>query len=90
MNYNIVLTEAQNKALEYVSDPTEWINHAINNRCRQAINEICKIYTEHKLNNNEPITAVGKDAMVFAAFEEGLVKTAIQRNEDAGEAELAE
>lgn len=82
MNYNITLTEAQNKALEYVSEPTDWINNAVNNRCRQAINEICRIYTEYKLNNNEPITAVGKDAMVLAAFEEGIVKTSVQRNQE--------
>ena len=79
MDYNISLTEAQNKALEYVSDPTDWINHAVNNRCRQAISEICTIYMDKKLEENEPITVVGKDAMVLAAFNEGIVKTAAQR-----------
>ena len=82
MNYNITLTEAQNKALEYVSEPTDWINHAVNNRCRQAINEICRIYTEYKLNRDEPITVIGKDAMVLAAFEEGIVTTSEQRNQE--------
>lgn len=83
MNYTVTLTEAENKAMEYVAaDPQEWIDNAAHNRARIAIDEICAIYTQHKLNNNEPITAVGKDAMVMAAFEEGIVKTGAERNEE--------
>ena len=58
-------------------------DNAAENRGRSAIDEICKIYTDHKLNNNEASTVVGKDAMVLAAFEEGLVKTGVQRNQEA-------
>lgn len=83
MDYIVTLTEAETKAMEYIAaDPQEWIDNAAHNRARIAIDEICKIYTDHKLNNNEPITAVGKDAMVLAAYEEGLVKTGAQRNEE--------
>ena len=52
-------------------------------RARKAINEICDLYVKHKLDNNEPITATNKSDMVLAAYEEGLVKTAAQRNEEA-------
>ena len=69
--------------MEYTAASVQdWIDNAAHNRARIAIDEICKIYTDHKLNNNEAITVVGKDAMVLAAFEEGLVKTAAQRNQE--------
>ena len=41
-----------------------------------AINEICALYTNHKLENDEAITVVGKDAMVSAAYSEGLIQSA--------------
>ena len=47
---------------------------AATNRYRIAIDEICALYTNHKLDNNEPITAVGKAAMVDAAYAEGVIK----------------
>jgi len=85
-DYTITLTEAETKAMEYAAASVQyWIDNATHNRARIAIDEICNIYTEHKLKNNEPITVVGKDAMVLAAFEEGLVKTVAQRNEEAAE-----
>jgi len=84
MEYTVILSEAEHKSLEYVSAVVEdWINSAIHNRASNAMDEICKIYTEYKISHNEPITAIGRDAIVLAAFEEGLVKTAAQRNEEA-------
>jgi len=87
MDYTVTLTEAENKAMEYVAaSPQEWIDNAIHNRARKGIDEICTLYTNYKLENNEPITAVGKDAMVLAAFEEGVVRSGAER---AIEAEAA-
>ena len=87
MDYTVTLTEAENKAMEYVAaSPQDWIDNAVHNRARKGIDEICTLYTNYKLENNEPITAVGKDAMVLAAFEEGIVKTGAER---AVEAEAA-
>ena len=84
MDYTVTLTEAEDKAMQYAAaSVSDWIDNATHNRARIAIDEICKIYTDYKLTNNEPITVVGKDAMVLAAFEEGLVKTGAQRNEEA-------
>ena len=84
MDYIVTLTEAEDKAMQYAAaSVSDWIDNAAHNRARIAIDEICKIYTDYKLTNNEPITVVGKDAMVLAAFEEGLVKTAAQRDEEA-------
>ena len=87
MDYTVTLTEAENKAMEYVAaSPQEWIDNAVHNRARKGIDEICIFYTNYKLENNEPIIAVGKDAMVLAAFEEGVVKSGAER---AIEAEAA-
>jgi predicted FMN-binding regulatory protein PaiB len=83
MDYTITLTEAEAKAMQYVAvDPQDWIDNAVHNRARIAIDEICDLYVKHKLENNQPITATNKPDMVLAAYEEGLVKTAAQRNEE--------
>ena len=82
MDYTVTLTEAQRKALEYVAlDASEWINNAATARADNAIDEICAIYTNHKLDNNEAITVVGKDAIVLAAYSEGLIQSAATRSE---------
>lgn len=83
MDYTITLTEAENLALQYVAaDPQEWIDNAATNRARIAIDEICDLYVKNKLENNQPITATNKPDMVLAAYAEGLIKTAAQRNEE--------
>lgn len=83
MNYTIVLSEAEDLALQYVAaDPQEWIDNAAHNRARIAIDEICDLYVKTKLENNQPITATNKEDMVLAAYEEGLVKTVIERNQE--------
>jgi hypothetical protein len=87
MDYTVTLTEAENKAMEYASaDVQDWIDNAAHNRARIAIDEICDLYVKHKLDNNEAITATNKPDMVLAAYEEGLVKTAAERNEEASAA----
>ena len=81
MNYTITLSEAQNKAMTNIAlDVDTWITNVVESRAQAAIDDICKIYTEHKLNNNEAITVIGKDAMVLAAFEEGIVTTVEAQN----------
>jgi len=83
MDYTITLTEAEDLALQYVAaDPQDWIDNAATNRARIAIDEICDLYVKHKLDNNHPITATNKPDMVLAAYDEGLIKTAAQRNEE--------
>lgn len=80
MDYTITLTETENKAMQYIAeDVYDWIDNAAKNRARIAIDEICQIYTSYKLEKNEPITAVGKDEMVLAAFDEGVVLTLVDR-----------
>lgn len=84
MDYTITLTEAEDLALQYVAaDAQEWIDNAATNRARIAIDEICDLYVKYKLENDQPITATNKADMVLAAYEEGIVKTAAQRNQEA-------
>ena len=83
MNYTISLSDAQQKAMEYVAgDVNEWIQNAVANRIRKSTEEITGIYTQTKIANNEAITAVGSDAIITAAFNENIVKTAAQRAAD--------
>jgi hypothetical protein len=44
MKYTITLTEAEDKALSYVAlSQQDWIDNAVHERCRVAIDEIVKI-----------------------------------------------
>jgi hypothetical protein len=77
--YNITLTEAENKALSYVAlAQQDWIDNAVHERCRLAIEEIVALTVQKCLETNTAIPG-SKDAMVDLAFEQGWVKTAAQR-----------
>jgi hypothetical protein len=75
--YTITLTDAQDKALSVVAvDQQDWIENAVFERCRIAIDEIVNAEVQRKLAANEPITG-SKDDIVMAAD----VETAAERNE---------
>ena len=82
--YTITLSDAQDKALSVVAlDQQDWIENAIFERCRIAIDEIVNAEVQRKLAANEPITG-SKDDIVMAAD----VETAAERRARL-EAELA-
>ena len=86
--YTITLSEAENKALSYATlAQQDWIDNAVHERCRVAIDEIVQLAVTHFLAVGEPIPAT-REAIVERAFELGLVKTAAQRKAEA-EAEAA-
>jgi hypothetical protein len=88
MNYTITLTAAEDAALSAVAfSQDDWIQNAVHERCRIAIDEIAKICVEQCLANNIQIPG-SKDAMVDMAFQNGWVKTVAQRQAEA-EAEAA-
>lgn len=88
MNYQITLTEAEDKALSYVAfSQQEWIDNATHERCRLAIDEIVAIAVENFLATGIQIPAT-KEEIVALAFSTGLVKTAAERQAEA-EAEVA-
>ena len=83
MEYTIILTDAEDKALSYASvSQQDWINSAVHNRCRIAIDEIVDIYTKRALDKGVQIPAT-RELIVADAFTRGWVKTAQQRNEEA-------
>jgi hypothetical protein len=87
-NYTTTLTEAENKALSYAAlSQQEWIDNAVHERCRLAIEEIVALTVQKCLETNTQIPG-SKDAMVELAFTQGWVKTAAQRQAEA-EAEAA-
>jgi hypothetical protein len=67
MKYTITLTDAQQKALEYVTyDPQEWIENAVHNRCRIAIDEIVNLEVDRITSQGGEISGT-KDDIVLAA-----------------------
>lgn len=59
--YTVELTEAQQKALEYVAvDPAEWIRNVVHNRCRMAMEDIYSAEVE-RMTNDPNITAIPAD-----------------------------
>jgi hypothetical protein len=74
--YTITLTDAEDKALGYVAkSQQEWIDNAIKNRCRIAIDEIFALETERISATGGEISGT-KEEIVLSAN----VKSAAQRD----------
>ena len=74
--YTITLSDAEDKALHVVAlSAQDWIDNAIHNRCRIAIDEIVNAEVQRKLAAGEAITG-SKDDIVMAAD----VESAAERN----------
>ena len=83
MNYTITLTPAENSALGYAAlSQQEWIDNAIHERCRIAIDEISKVCVEQCLETGIQIPG-SKEAMVELAFDQGWVKSVADRQAEA-------
>ena len=81
--YTITLTEAEDKALSHAAQSQDnWIQNAVHERCRVAIEEIVTLTVQKCLDTNTAIPG-SKDAMVELAFTKGWVKTAAQRVAEA-------
>ena len=73
-SYTVGITTAEYKALQSVTaDQKGWLENAIQNRARIAIEVIQNNYTTFKINKGEAITAVGTTAIIEAAYNEGIV-----------------
>ena len=89
MDYTITLSAAEDKALSYAAvSQQDWIDNAVHERCRLAIDEIVQITVAKCLETNTQIPG-SKDAMVDLAFAQGWVKTAAERQEEAEAAAAA-
>lgn len=86
--FTITLSAAEDAALSYAAlSQDDWIQNAVHERCRLAIEEIVALTVQKCLETHTPIPG-SKDAMVELAFTNGWVKTAAQRQAEA-EAEAA-
>jgi hypothetical protein len=75
--YTITLSDAQDKALSVVAvSQQDWIENAVFERCRLAIEEIVNAEVQRKLAAGESITG-SKEDIVLAAN----VETAAEREE---------
>jgi hypothetical protein len=85
-NYTITLSDAQDKALGFVAvSQSEWIQNAIYERCRLAIEEIVAAEVQRKLAANETISGTKDDIVVAAP-----IKSAAVRQEEIEAALAAE
>jgi hypothetical protein len=78
MDHIITLTEAQEKALAYVSyDTQEWIENAVYNRCRIAIDEIVALEVERITSQGGELSGTKEDIVLAAP-----IKSARERQEE--------
>lgn len=83
MQYNIQLSAAEDAALSFVAySQDEWIQNAVHERCRIAIDSIVQITVAKCLEAGIQIPS-SKDDMVTLAFSEGWVKTAVEQQAEA-------
>lgn len=65
--FTVELSDAEKKALEYVSITADgWIQNAVHERCRLAIEEIVQEEIKRKMEAGEPITGT-KEEIVMAS-----------------------
>jgi len=75
--YTVTLTDAEDKALSFVAySQDDWIQNAVHDRCRIAIEDIVALTVKKCLETNTQIPA-SKEAIVDLAFEQDWVKTAL-------------
>ena len=83
MNYTITLSVAEDKALSYAAfSQQDWIDNAVHERCRIAIDEIVQVTVAKCLETGTQIPG-SKDEMVDLAFAQGWVKSAADRQAEA-------
>jgi hypothetical protein len=76
-DYTITLSDAEDKALAYVAvSQQEWIDNAIHERCRVAIEEIVAAEVQRKLELGETISGTKEDIVLAAP-----ILSAAERNE---------
>jgi hypothetical protein len=83
MNYTVTLTETEKLAMEYIAyDAQEWIENAIKERARIAIEEIVTLAVQKFLAANQTIPG-SREEIVAAAYSNGWIQTAKYRTDNA-------
>ena len=82
ITYEVVLSDAENKALGVVAaSQQDWIDNAVHERCRIAIEEIVAAEVQRKLAANETISGSKEDIVLAAP-----IKSAAERNAESAAA----
>ena len=82
VTYEVVLSDAENKALGVVAaSQQDWIDNAVHERCRIAIEEIVAAEVQRKLAAGETISGTKEDIVLAAP-----IKSAAERNAEAAAA----
>lgn len=82
-NYTITYTATEDLAMQYAAASVDdWIQNACHERARIAIDEIVQLAVQKYLEAGQQIPAT-KDEIVQGAFDNGWVKTAADRNQEA-------
>jgi hypothetical protein len=75
--YTITLSAAEDKALKSVAlSAQDWIDNAVHERCRIAIEEIVAAEVQRKLAASEPITGSKEDIVMAANIESAAERNA--------------
>jgi hypothetical protein len=84
--YTITLSDAENKALGFVAfSQNDWIQNAVKERCRLAIEDIVAAEVQRKLAANETISGTKEDIVNAAS-----IKSAAERQAEYDAARNAE
>ena len=68
--YTVILSDAEDKALHIVAaSAQDWIDNAVHERCRVAIEEIVNLEIQRKLAAGEPITGSKEDIVLASTIE---------------------
>ena len=79
MDYTITLTEAENKAMEYIAtDVNDWITNAVINRARIAIDEIVAEEVERITSQGGELSGTKEDIVLAAP-----IKSAKERQDES-------
>ena len=67
ITYEVVLSDAENKALGVIAaSQQDWIDNAVHERCRIAIEEIVAAEVQRKLAAGETISGTKEDIVIAA------------------------
>ena len=82
--YTITLSDAEDKALGVVAfSQNDWIDNAVHERCRVAIEEIVAAEVQRKLAAGESITGTKEDIVMAAQVESAAQRQARLEAEQA-------
>jgi hypothetical protein len=86
--YTITLSAAEDKALHAVAlSAQDWIDNAVHERCRIAIDEIVNAEVQRKLAAGESITGSKEDVVLAANVESAVERQARAEAEQKARAE---